>query len=154
MGDSVRERILNNIETELKKISRANGYHEDIKSVQRWSQRGNSLLDVPAIIINAGPDDWENSPNPLVTANLTVYLDLWIRQPNDDKNPTDKLLNDILMDIYEALMADNTRGGIAHDTTIKSITPFETIEGEPHAGLIIEVLIHYRFYQNDPETAG
>lgn len=80
MGDSVREKILSKIEEELKKISALNGYRRDVKSVQRWSQHGNSLLDVPCIVINAGPDEWENTPNPLVTCRFTVYLDLWIRQ--------------------------------------------------------------------------
>ena len=54
---TVRENILENLRTSLAVITTANGYHNDIQSVQRWRQQGNSLVAVPCIVINAGPED-------------------------------------------------------------------------------------------------
>lgn len=154
MAETIREKILANIKTTLEGISIANGYNNDIAGVERWKQHGNSLREVPCIIINGGPEDKEAGPNPLVSCKFTAYLDIWIRQDKEDVNPTDSILNSLLGDVEKAMMVDCTRGGDAKDTNILSNTPFETVEGAPHAGLIVEVEIIYRHYQNDPEHSG
>lgn len=151
---TVRESILENLKATLEAISIANGYRNDIASVQRWRQSGNSLVLVPCIVINAGPEEKEPSPNPFAACKLTVYLDVWTRQAQDDPQSTDTLLNSLLGDIEKALMADYTRGGFSKDTNIKSNVPFETLEGQPQAGIIIELEIIYQHKQDDPEIAG
>ena len=117
---TIRESILENLRTTLAEITAANGYHNDIASVQRWRQSGNSLLNIPCIVINAGPEEKDPIPNPFTTCRLTVYLDVWMRQDQSDPQPTDTLLNSLLGDIEKALMVDYTRGGFAKDTNIKS----------------------------------
>lgn len=151
---TVRESILENLKTTLEAISIANGYHNDIASVQRWRQSGNSLLNVPCIVINAGPEEKTPEPNPFTTCRFTVYLDVWMRQDAADPQPTDSLLNSLLGDIEKALMVDYTRGGFAKDTNIKSNVLFETLEGQPQAGIIIELEIIYQHKQDDPEVLG
>lgn len=151
---TVRESILENLKTTLETISTANGYHNDIASVQRWRQSGNSLLNVPCIVINAGPEEKEPNPNPFTTCRFTVYLDVWMRQDAGDLGSTDALLNSLLGDIEKVLMADYTRGGFAKDTNIKSNVLFETLEGQPQAGIIIELEIIYQHKQDDPEVSG
>ncbi|MDD5108297.1 MAG: hypothetical protein PHC29_02125 [Candidatus Omnitrophica bacterium] len=151
---TVRESILENLKTALETILISNGYHNDIASVQRWRQSGNSLLNVPCIVINAGPEEKEPSPNPFTTCRFTVYLDVWMRQDAADLQPTDSLLNSLLGDMEKALMADYTRGGFAKDTNIKSNVLFETLEGQPQAGIVIELEIIYQHKQDDPEVSG
>jgi len=151
---TVRESILENLRTTLEQITVANGYHNDIVSVQRWRQSGNSLLNVPCIVINAGPEEKEPVPNPFTTCRFTVYLDVWMRQDAADLQPTDALLNSLLGDIEKALMVDYTRGGFAKDTNIKSNVLFETLEGQPQAGIVIELEIIYQHKQDDPEVSG
>ncbi len=152
MANTVRENILANVKTTLEGISIANGYNNDIASIQRWKQKGNLLRQVPCIIINAGLEDKKPGPDPLVTCKLTVSLDLWIRDDSD--NPTDTILNSLFGDIEKALAVDYTRGVSATDTNILSSTPFETVEGAPHAGLMIEVEVHYRHQRTNPEVGG
>jgi len=151
---TVRENILENLKATLEAISIANGYHNDIASVQRWRQSGNSLVLIPCIVINAGPEEKEPVPNPFTTCKFTVYLDVWTRQAQDDPQSTDTLLNSLLGDIEKALMIDYTRGSFAKDTNIKSNVLFETLEGQPQAGIIIELEIIYQHKQNDPEVSG
>ena len=150
---SVREKILEDIEVALGLIKTENGYENDILSVQRWKQSGNSTRLVPCIIINAGGEPRHNKNNPLVTCTLTVYLDLWIRHDEDASESTDTYLNRFLIDIENALMDDYTRGGYSQDTEISDITPFRGVEGNPHSGVSIEVQINYRHKQGDPEQA-
>lgn len=151
---TVRESILENLRTTLTGVTVANGYQNDIASVQRWRQSGNSLVAVPCIVINAGPEEKEPVPNPFTTCRFTIYLDVWMRQDVSDLQPTDTLLNSLLGDIEKALMVDYTRGGFAKDTNIKSNVLFETLEGQPQAGIIIELEIIYQHKQNDPEVSG
>jgi len=154
MPDTVRENIFLNLENALNTIRVINGYDNDIQSVQRWRQNGNNLKDVPAIIVNSGPESNEDKPFPLTKCNLTIYLDLWVRQNESSTEGTDILLNSLLGDIKKALKVDITRGGNAVDTKFGDTVPFETVEGEPHAGLVIEVLIEYRHQQTDPKIVG
>jgi len=151
---TVRESILENLRTTLSGITVANGYDNDIASVQRWRQSGNSLLNVPCIVINAGPEEKEPVPNHFTTCKVTVYLDVWMRQDAADPQATDTLLNSLLGDVEKALMQDITRGNFAKDTNIKSNVLFETLEGQPQAGIILELEIIYQHKQDDPEVSG
>lgn len=150
MSTSRRELILDNIKDTLAEISIANGYNNDIANVQRWKQHGNSLKDVPCIIISAGREEKDPTPYPQTTAKLTIFIDIWTRQDDEDSSDTDTLLDSLLLDIEKALMADYTRGGYAENTDIRGITPFETIEGQPHCGIMIELEIVYKHKQTDP----
>jgi len=154
MPDTIREKIFQNIESVLNTIHVANGYENDIASVQRWRQNGNSLKDVPAVIISAGIERNEDKPFPLTTCNLTVFLDLWIREQESSTEGTEILLNSLLGDVKKALKLDIKRAGNAVDTNFGDTLPFETTEGEPHSGLIIQVLIKYRHLQIDPKIGG
>ena len=151
---TVRESILENIKATLETITEAGGYHNTIASVQRWRQSGNSLVNIPCIVINAGPETKEPVPNPFTTCHFTVYLDVWTRQDESDPISTDTILNSLLGDIEKALAIDVTRGGFAKDTNIRSNVLFETAEGQPHAGIIIEIEVIYQHKQDDPEQSG
>ena len=157
MADTVREKIFANLVTTLSGISVAGGYDNNIALVERWNMNGNNKANVPAIIINSGPEknDDDKAYN-LTHCLLAVFLELWVRQNETESaaTPTDKILNSLLGDIKKALAVDVTRGGNAVDTEVTDIETFETIEGQQHAGLIITVEIEYRHKQTDPQTAG
>ena len=150
---TIREQILENIKSTLETIRIANGYANDIASVQRWLQKGNIFRLIPCVIINAGPEEIEQTPNPLVTCRFTVYLDVFIRQEETDTISTDALLNSLLGDIEKALMVDYTRGGFAENTNIKSNMTFEAVEGQPNAGIVVELEIIYQHLITDPEQS-
>jgi len=149
MANSVRENILANILTTLQGITTINGYVNTISSVQRWSQDGNSLANVPCIIVNAGQEDCEDRPGFITNCKLSVLLDVWSVKPTD----TDTHLNSLLGDIKKSLMSDYTRGGYAIATRIKNILPFESTEGQPYCGLMVNVEVEYRHKTTDPTTA-
>lgn len=144
---TVRENILENIRTTLEGVA-------GIKSVQRWDKRGNPLRQVPCIVVASGQEQKTPAPNPMFTCHLTVYLDVWIRQDSADTGATDSILSALLGDIEKAVITDGTRGGYAKDTVLHGSVPFESVEGQPHAGLVIEIEVIYQHKQDDPEVAG
>jgi hypothetical protein len=115
--------------------------------------RENPTNATPCVIISAGEDVWTERYAQM-RCDWTVFLDVIVRQTVASTSPTDKELNDIIEDIFKCLWADVTRGGNAISTRIVSIMPYEAVEGEPQAGLFIELSINYGFQQSSPGTVG
>lgn len=145
MVDTIREKILDNIKTALDGISIVGGYVNNIASVQKYAQQGNDLSSVPCAIISAGQENKEHRPSFIVACSLTVLIDVYTIAPTD----TDASLNSLLGDVEKALMVDYTRGGIANNTKITQVIPFESTEGQPYCGLIISVDIDYYHKSSD-----
>lgn len=150
MSTSLREYILENLKTTLEGITVVGGYSNTILSVQRWNQKGNPLQAVPCIVINSGLEEKKPEPNPQATCKFSVYLDVWMRQDDDATDPSDKISASLLADVEKALMVDPTRGGYAEDTNIINNTPFETVDGQPSFGIIVELEIIYKHKLTDP----
>ena len=150
--ETVRERILANIKATLEGITIANGYSFDFtaETVQRWSMHGNKLADLPAVIISPGNEEEKSLPNNFEECVLSIYLDVFFVTEENDAVPTDTYLNRLQGDMKKAILEDHTRGGEAIDTDVLGTTPFETTEGQPYAGIIMELGIRYRHLRSDP----
>ena len=150
--ETVRERILANIKTTLEGITIANGYNFDFtaETIQRWSMHGNKLVDLPAVIISPGNEEEKSLPNNFEECVLSVYLDVFFVTEENDAVSTDTYLNRLQGDMKKAILEDHTRGGEAIDTDVLGTTPFETTEGQPYAGIIMELGIRYRHLRSDP----
>ncbi len=148
MADTIREKILDHVETTMNLIKTSGGYANTIASVQKYKQAGNEYASTPCIIILAGQENLEKQAGFFTRAKFSILLGLVTIAPTD----TDATLNSLLGDIQKALMIDYTRGGIAENTTIQNIVPYETVEGNSYAGLIITVEIQYVFKTSDPTS--
>ena len=150
--ETVRERILQNIKTVLEGVTIANGYNFDFTpaTVQRWSMHGNRMVDMPMVVISPGDEDESSLPNPFEECLLTLYLDIFFVNEENDPVPTDTYLNRLQGDIKKAILQDSTRAGNAVDTDVLGTTPFETTEAQPYAGIIMEVRVRYRHLRTDP----
>ncbi len=111
--ETVRERILQNIKTVLEGVTIANGYNFDFTpaTVQRWSMHGNRMVDMPMVVISPGDEDESSLPNPFEECLLTLYLDMFFVNDENDPVPTDTYLNRLQGDIKKAILQDSTRGG-------------------------------------------
>jgi hypothetical protein len=150
--ETVRERILQNIKSVLEGVTIANGYNFDFTpaTVQRWSMHGNRMVDMPMVVISPGDEDESSLPNPFEECLLTLYLDIFFVNDENDPVPTDTYLNRLQGDIKKAILQDSTRAGNAVDTDVLGTTPFETTEAQPYAGIIMEVRVRYRHLRTDP----
>ncbi len=150
MSTSRRELIRQNIIDALELITTGNGYNNTLANVQGWKQRGNPSKDVPYAVVSLGRETKQPEPNPQATCSLSVFIELTTRQSETDTTDTEGILNSLLLDIEKAIMVDVTRGGYAENTIIRSSIPFESIEGNPSCGLIIELEIVYQHKLTDP----
>lgn len=150
--ETIRERILQDIKTVLEGVTIANGYNFDFTpaTVQRWSMHGNRMVDMPMVVISPGDEDESSQPNPFEECLLTLYLDIFFVNDENDPVPTDTYLNRLQGDIKKAILQDSTRAGNAVDTDVLGTTPFETTEAQPYAGIIMEVRVRYRHLRTDP----
>ena len=150
--ETVRERILANIKTTLEGITITNGYNFDFtaETIQRWSMHGNRLVDLPAVVISPGDEEEKSLPNNFEECVLSVYLDVFFVTEENDAVSTDTYLNRLQGDMKKAILEDHTRGGEAIDKDVLGTTPFETTEGQPYAGIIMELGIRYRHLRSDP----
>lgn len=154
MADSIREKIMADLLTTFGTISVANGYENNIESVQRYEQNDQNLQATPAIIIVEGVESSEDSPDPLTTNVLIVEGMVYTSHDRLASISTGEFLNKFVQDIKKAIKVDNTRGGNAVDSMVKSSEPFETDEDQPFVGIIFEIEVIYRHRQTDPTIAG
>lgn len=154
--ETVREKILENLKTTLEGITVANGYNFDFPpgTIQRWSMHGNSLVNLPAVVLSCGDESEQSAPYPLEECALSVYLDCFFVSDEDEATSTDTYLNRLQGNIKKAVLADHTRGGHAVDTNVLGTTPFETTEGQHYAGIIVEIEIKYRHQRLDPALSA
>jgi len=152
--ETVRERILQDIKRTLEQISVDAGYYFDFteKTVQRWSMYGNTMVDLPMVVISPGDEEETSLLNGFEECVMSVYLDVFFinDENNDEEFTTDTYLSRLQGDIKKVILIDHTRGGNAIDTDIAGTTPFETTEGQHYAGIIIELRIRYRHLRGDP----
>lgn len=155
MADSVREKILKNVETTLETITTDNGYNNTVSAVQRWNHAGNdvqSVTDGPVILILPGQEQKEMQPPTRATCRLMVDLAIFIYHDviEDADKSTDELMSSILADVEKALMLDASRGGNAMDTNLQGSQPFEIEGGQPYAGIIVDLQLVFRHQLSDP----
>lgn len=151
---TIRENILNNVLTTLQGVTTGNGFNNTLGRVERWNMHANALAGgLPAVFISVGSETKQPEPNPLMSCELDVVLYLFIVQAEGDSDPTDQVVNSLFGDIEKALAADFSRGGYAIDSLVTSADPFEGVEGQPFAGLIIHLMVRYQHRQDDPELA-
>ena len=115
----LRERILENIVSELKTISTANGYRTNVKTVSRQVKDISELTEpeFPALFVISGGEVIEEATNRALMKKLSVGILAYVY----DTSATDTKISNILADIQEKMYADKSRGGYAIDTILNSI---------------------------------
>jgi len=154
-ADAFRKRILQNIEQELEKILKADGFHNNVEkgAVVRTVGSYFTLKEYPALFIIAGAETAaENSPG-LTLWELVVTIECHIRV-GDPLTLADRT-EDILSDVRKAMHVDTTRGGNAIDTSTISAEPPTIIDTEDlKASVRTDFLIRFRTDRDDPESQG
>ena len=160
MADSVRERIMKNLQAALQQITVANGYATTLNLVERILQQGQTTSP-PMIILGEDKDevllDGPLSGNTGLTArHMTVWVRCIVQQDTDlDARSASEALNALAADVQRKLQEDYTRGGLAVNTQEIGLGTVMFDAGDPPALFIdSEWQVHYRHNRLDPTIAG
>ena len=141
------ERIARDIEETLQSVRVANGYFNDL-IVERRRGLGNTMRDRFAVLFQ-GDAEAEDGPTQFHNWLQNFMVLVYISHSNTATSPTDEVINTIRADIERVLMVDPRRGGLAHDTIIRSVVliPYEDASAE---GVIVSFDVRYRTALADP----
>lgn len=133
MAEPIEYRIVGNMQTALRAISIAGGYHHDVKEV---AVRLDADSQVEDLIAKAGPGDVVSTgPRPFIILEVNSFnpnfmparqilnrMSFSVHMANDTDPKEDgarlKVFMRMCADIEQALDVDHTRGGLASDTKL------------------------------------
>jgi len=141
-----REGIIDTIVSNLQTIAQANDYLTNITTISRtiksWNEllQGDSLLPYVCVFPEMSTPIYQQMYN--LKMNLPIFI-VAIQSATDEANKT-YLLSNIITDIIECMLYDQTQGGYAIATNIVDI---QTDEGDPDArdsyGLSAVAVFHF-----------
>ena len=152
MADSIREKIMANVETTLEGITTAAGYNSTIQRVYRIRLAGLNIQEFPSIVVIPGREINAEEPVDRYTERLSFVLECWLKEASKDDIATQ--VNKLVADVQKALLVDYTRGGMAINTKLLGNEPFYNDVNAPYGGVDIEIEIHYRHQYSDPYIQG
>lgn len=155
MAESVKERILSNLVARLARITIANGYENDVASVQRYGLDGLSVTDVPVLYVSQGEDLVQNERKafPAIQRRLEVFVAIVTRPSAGETRSGDALINSLGADVERCLMADGSHGGLAIKTDSPDWMECAVDEQMPHLAIALRFSVDYRHDVKDPRVS-
>jgi len=154
MVTTIRELVIQNIETTLKTITTANSYDNNIATVDRNNINPLQLRGYPAALIIPEFDDpssdisGSSAPLGKTTRSFDVTIRLWVRGMNNPGQTLEKFIGDV----QKAMMGDLNRGGNALATREQGIANVYHDEATMERGADLLFSIVYRHALTDPAT--
>lgn len=153
MADSVQESIVKKIVAALATITTANGYSNTIASVQRFMLSGIDLITVPTILVKEGECSVEKelSAYPYIRRRMELVLVPITRHDEvADTRSSAEILNSLVADVEQCIIADRTCGGLAIQTDPPSYLETELEANEPHLSKALRFEVVYEHVHNNP----
>lgn len=155
MADSVRERIMKNLQAALESITQANGYANTLMAVERTLQRGQSTQPPMAYLLEGDDDVVTEAPLGYLSRTLQVGVVLLVQQDEaSDARSASEAMNSLVADVQKKLQEDERRGDLATRTEEMGVSPVQIEEGQPMLSCAVAYRIHYRHSRLDPTLAG
>lgn len=142
MADSIRKRILNEVQSILERIDGV-GDTGGPKAIATEINR------FPALFVQPGEDRINEYIGDRIDRDLAFVVIMWIRTQNNVLEAQENFLPKVLM----AMTADHTLGGLAIDVGESDAgisAPFPLVDGQPDAAIAINYVCKYRVKRNDP----
>jgi len=159
MAESVRERIMKNLQAALQGITVGNGFTNTLNAVERTLQRGQSHQPPVAYLIEGDDDVLADGPlsgnDALLSRALAVGVVLVVQQDEDvDARSASEVMNSLIADVQKQLQVDYRRGELAINTEETGVSPVQIEEGQPVLSCAVAYRIPYRHRRLDPTIAG
>lgn len=145
---SIKEQILQEVETTLGAMTTAGGYSMDSPYTSRRTRPADRLPDYPAIFISEPEEEKESGPVAKTSTFMPVRIECWLY---DDRQTPNLNATNALRDLEYALLQDATRGGLAIDTTL--VRNKMLVTEQKMSGVMLDVEVHFRHAYMDPGVA-
>ena len=150
MADSKREIIVQDVETTLGTITKANGYNNDVVKVSRNLKNYQREQNVPAWFIVVGVERSEPGTNEEYDRILPVRAIAVVKAKEDvsEEGLLSKEMEKILMDVFKAMHVDIRRGNpsFVDYTYYRGATPiYDWGKQRGYLGIDFEVRFHHPF---------
>ena len=149
----VVELITLDILSTLATITKANGYYNDIGTIERHNRLGNVPADLKCIVFQEDPTEVQEPALMHKEWNQPYSLVVFVIEPDQSTRPVDMRINLIRADIEMALVTGTsyTRGGYAIDTVIHAPEMFDDAKGQL-SGIVLHCEVHYRTTFDNPSA--
>jgi len=140
--EPVHLRILENIATWLRSITKVDGYNFDIRQVKTIRTPGQAGLDEypGAVVYEATEERNDTHPIGATTNHMIIYVEGWFQSYEN----VDIEIERWRADLEIALLQDRRRGGDAITTHIRAVQKAASEGAEPFGGIFLELDVHYR----------
>lgn len=146
-GSSLRKQIIENIMLTLAEHIGGDDYNNDLneKNISHKTVKWDEAPTYPYICVNGGSERKEDSRESLMFAYMEVSMYLYVQDGTDHFGK----LEDLIQDVEKAMYLDETRGSLAVNTKITSLT---TDNGwlQPYGMAEVIFEIQYRYVYGSP----
>lgn len=149
VSEPIEFQVMQNMQTALKAISKAGGYHHDVASFAVKLDPNHEVEEfigeepsLPFFVLEPQPDEFQYFPASQVRVRLPFIVHAIHESDTTDDDALQETYFRLCADVEKALAVDITRGGLASLTTILE-RQIETISGKQvWAMLTGEVAVH------------
>ena len=158
MPEPIDYQIVRNLQTALRAITVAGGYHYDVASLAVKLDPNQDIEQLigdqalrPFVILEPTPGTWEYQPSKRVKLTIPVTIH-WV-QESDPTVDESRLLTCCrgVADVEQAIAVDIFRGALAIDTRITRVR-FETVPDSAQVWVMVEIEISLIRIYGQPNT--
>jgi hypothetical protein len=152
MSTSIRELIIQNIQTSVRNVRKSNGYDNDLPSgsVHRALASINNMV-FPCVMIFEGDEKIVEREYSGTNTKVVKDFDITIEILTTDWENLSTTVNSLEADVLKAIMADTTRNSYALTTEEQGSNPFFQ-EGTDIGGRALSIKVRYLHKETDPYT--
>jgi len=156
MTDSVHEQILQKVVDYLATISIANGYQNDIASIQRPGVEGQTFVNMPLLYVADGEDavQRDKRAGETIYRQMELFITVGARPTDLETRSGSAVLNSPCADVERCLMTDPTLGGLAVRIDNPDFMEAAFEDDRPHLAKAMRFTIDYRHKYRDPTVAA
>jgi hypothetical protein len=146
--DTIRERILDNVETTLRSIQGGPTYYHRVRKVHRFLGNMAEFTSFPAIAVVPGLTRSDDRRLAMIEHTLPITLLLMV-----DTQDWAQKIEKLCADVRVALLADWTRGGVALTTRGTGEDIQDSEPSSPLGSARVDVEVLYRTLYHNPGAA-
>ena len=152
MANSKRKRIIEFVrDTTLPLILTANGYTQNIKTIERGIRNVKNMTgdEFHAIFMPGANEARADKDRIHFLSDMSIFLACFVQDPDGGIGGVQELLDNIIEDVTKACYSDETLGGLSLNTTVSEVDPEGADDGTT-GFVLLKVDVQYESLKATP----